>query len=454
MRLRFPNTLAARLFLYSSLTAIAGVLVIAFVISADYRRTAEERLRELLVANIFNLMSTFDVNRDGKLIGMPELGDARYSLFDSGWYWSVHEVGNSDNRISSLSLVERRIEVPASAEFDASFQRMFENTDDVGQMLLGMETQVFLGEGDNLYSFRITANRSAINEEIAAFRNRLSLILAIFAFSIVLATYAAVKLGLKPINNAIKILADIRNGNASTIEGTYPDEIQPFITETNALIDSNRTIVERARTQVGNLAHSLKTPLAVMQNELPMIKGRRGQLFGEQLKTMRQQVQVYLDRARISARSATALARTPVVPVLEKLVEVIGKLSPDLVLEFRHKGKGVPVFEGEEHDFQEIMGNLLENASKYASSKVLIELVADEAAITVRVDDDGPGMSAGDMEKARERGARVDEAQAGWGLGLSIIQDIVDEYDGSFDLDRSEMGGLQARVILPGHIRH
>lgn len=276
-----PNTLASRLFILSSLTALIGVAIVAVVISSDYRRSAEARLNDVLVANVFNLMGTFQVDNDGILMGIPDLGDSRYNLFDSGWYWSVEKVGNPDSRIMSTSLGTGKIMIPESVELDQTFQRFFDLIDKVGQDLIGLEAQVFLGEGDDLYSFRITANKSTLEEEISAFRQRLALILALFAFSIVLATYLMVRLGLKPISNATKRLGEIRLGKAEQIDGNYPDEIQPLITETNALIESNNTIVERARTQVGNLAHSLKTPLAVMQNELASLKGKQRELVAD-----------------------------------------------------------------------------------------------------------------------------------------------------------------------------
>ncbi len=451
-RLNFlPNTLASRLFILSSLAAIIGVLIVAFVISAEYRRNSEARLNEVLVANIFNLMGTFEVDKDGQLMGLPDLGDSRYNLFDSGYYWSVEKVGMASSRITSISLSDQAIKIPSTIELDQTFQRSFEMTDKVNQQLQGLEAQVFLGEGDELYSFRITASKSSLNEEISDFRRGLALILSIFAFSIVLATYLLVRLGLKPISKAVETLGKVRTGEATRIDGEYPDEIEPLITQTNALIESNNTIVERARTQVGNLAHSLKTPLAVMQNELPKLSKAKQPIFKEQLETMRTQVQVYLDRARISARSSTSIANTELFPVLEKLSSVVSKLNKSTDIDNDFDDEGL-VFEGEEHDLQEIFGNLIENAAKYAKSSMKISAGYVEGMLEIIVEDDGLGMSAEDIKKAEKRGGRVDEGKVGWGLGLSIVRDIVDEYDGSFKLSKSDMGGLKAAVLLPGRI--
>lgn len=444
-----PNTLASRLFILSSLAAIIGVIIVAFVISQEYRKNSEARLNEVLVANIFNLMGTFEVNQNGELMGLPDLGDSRYNLFDSGYYWSVQKVGDQASRIASISLADQNIKIPATVELDQTFQRSFEMKDKIDQTLQGLEAQVFLGEGDELYSFRITANKSSLNEEVTSFTRRLALILSIFALSIVTATYLLVRLGLKPISQAVETLGKVRTGEASRIDGEYPDEIEPLITQTNALIESNTTIVERARTQVGNLAHSLKTPLAIMQNELQKLPKKQQPIFKEQVDTMRSQVQVYLDRARISARSSTSIANTPLYPVLEKLCSVVSKLNPTTDIDGDFEDEGL-IFEGEEHDLQEIFGNLIENAAKYANSAMKISAEMNKGKLQITVEDDGLGMSAPDIKKAEKRGGRVDEGKVGWGLGLSIVRDIVDEYDGSFKLSKSKMGGLKAVVHLPG----
>ena len=446
-----PNKLSIRLFVLSSIIALFGVLMIAFVISADYRRNAEAKQNEVLVANVYNLMGTVGVDESGQLTGYPELGDARYNLFDSGFYWSVEKVDDQSVLITSPSLSGQRITVPQDSALDETFQRSFSFTDNQGQQLAGIEAQVILGDGDDVYSFKISANKTALEQEIAAFTGRLSVILAGFALSLVLAFYFMMRFALRPLNVATEKLSAIRAGDKEYIEGEFPDEIKPLIDETNALIKSNNAIVERARTQVGNLAHSLKTPIAVMNNELFGAKSAKLKLFQEQLAVIQKQVQVYLERARISARRSTALSRTEVTPTLEKLVSVVGKLNPNTSVELDPPLEQSLIFEGEEHDLQEILGNLLENAAKYANSRVTASaVIGGDSKIILEVNDDGSGMTNADMQQAQKRGSRIDEGGSGWGLGLSIVRDIVEEYDGKFELAKSPLGGLQAKVTLPG----
>ena len=449
------NTLSARLFLLTSIFALIGVLFVALVISSDYRNNAELRFNEILAANAYNLMGNIEVSESGELSGSPDLGDSRYSLFDSGWYWSVEKIITPDLRMSSLSLADQKIVIPEDVRLDETFQRRFTFTDHTGVELLGLEAQVILGEGNSLYSFKITAGRQSLDQDIARFRNRLTIILLGFALAIVCATYFLVRIGLRPLQDAREKLGAVRSGESPGIEGKFPDEISPLIDETNALIKSNNTIVERARTQVGNLAHSLKTPLAVLNNEMKEIPEKNRELFAGQLKLMQQQVQVYLDRARISARSSTSLAKTEAAPVIAKLVNVVIRLNPDIRVDFQVPETGDIIFEGEEHDLQEIIGNLLENAAKFAKSEVRVGFAQSQdnaSAIEFYVEDDGPGMSDEQIDKAKKRGGRVDEGGTGWGLGMSIVRDVVDEYDGRFLLSRSDLGGLKAIIELPGRV--
>ncbi len=449
------SKLSTRIFILSSIIALIGVLLVAFVISTDYRRNAEARFSELLVANVYNLMGAVELGETGQLQGFPDLGDSRYNLFDSGWYWSIEKVGDATIRLASPSLGGQRISIPDSVPLDKTYQRSFEFTDSQGQDLLGAEAQVILGEGNDLFSFRISANKTVLEKDIASFTGRLAVILSFFALSLLSAFYIMMRFALRPLNDATQSLSSIRAGNAQYIEGDFPDEIRPLIDETNALIKSNNAIVERSRTQVGNLAHSLKTPLAVMKNEVAGQTSSKMKLFQEQLNIVQKQVQVYLERARISARRSTALSRTEVGPTLDKLVNVVAKLNPNTSVTINPALEDFLIFEGEEHDLQEILGNLLENAAKYAASKVRVSAKRDHDhadRILLEVNDNGSGMSQADMKRAQKRGSRIDEGGSGWGLGLSIVRDIIEEYDGKLLLAKSPMGGLSATVSLPGRV--
>ena len=247
-------------------------------------------------------------------------------------------------------------------------------------------------------------------------------------------------------------LAKVRQGTAQRLDGAFPAEIQPLASETNALIESNRRILERSRTQVGNLAHSLKTPLAVIVNEGRATGGAKGKLIEEQAAAMQQQVEHYLQRARIAAQRDSVVFRTPVGPVLERMVRVMGKLNPEIALTLKVPAEDV-VFAGEREDLEELTGNLLENAMKWAASKVAVSVIEDDGTseqptFVLAIEDDGPGIPEEKAREAVKRGRRLDETKPGSGLGLAIVSDLVGEYGGSLRLERSDLGGLKAAVEL------
>jgi len=230
-------------------------------------------------------------------------------------------------------------------------------------------------------------------------------------------------------------------------------EIEPLANETNALIENNKRIVERSRTQVGNLAHSLKTPLAVLINEGRALGGAKGQLIAEQAASMQKQVDHYLQRARVAAQRDSVVYRTPVAPLVQRMVRVLQKLNPQTSLSLSLPASDI-VFAGEREDLEELLGNLLENAMKWAKSAVAITVrpVAgkDGAAnlFEIDIDDDGPGIPEDKAREALKRGRRLDETKPGTGLGLAIVADLVNEYGGVLALERSVMGGLKAVVRL------
>lgn len=448
------GTLTRRLFLLTSLWAVIAVILIGVVLGEAYRRNAEKRFGEIVTANLYNLMGSVETDEEGRLSGRPDLRDPRFLTPASGWYWSVQSLSDPDNRLASLSLAGRSIAVPDTVELDTNFQRQFSYVDADGQTLTGTEAQVFLGEGNQIFSFRVTGNQDEVEAEIWSFIQTLFGLLVLFGVGFVAASYFIVLYGLRPIRGAVERLGDIRDGRAERIEGEYPAEIQPLIDETNALIESNRSVIERARTQVGNLAHSLKTPLAVLHNEAASASPQMKKIITEQAGLMRDQVETYLNRARIAARHGTVTSRTELKPAIDRLVRVVSKLNGelDITSQFDWPQNPVqPAFAGEKQDFEEIAGNLLENAARFARQRIAVTLrrLPDAPDFELIVEDDGPGMTAEQAKIAVRRGMRLDETQPGSGLGLSIVSDIAGEYGGKLTLDKSGLGGVKAVVRLP-----
>lgn len=447
------DTLAFRLFFFTSLWMLVSLAIVAVLVSQDYRRTVEKQFENLVTANLYNLMGSVGRGSDGKLTGAPQLGDSRYQQFQSGWYWAVVPVSGDQSALASSSL--RGVEFPASSDikYDSNFQRAFQFTDAIGHALMVVEAKVFLGEGNDLYLFRATGNLAVLNEEISNFRQRLILLLGFSGIGLIATSYFIVRFGLKPLRLATSQLAEIRNGNADKIEGRFPREIAPLIEETNALIKSNQSIVERSRTQVGNLAHSLKTPLSVMSLELKNLPAPLAKITKTQLSAMNSQIQTYLNRAMVSARHGALTSRTAIHDPLTRLVRTFNKLFPDINYTYSSASPSPLIFAGEQQDFEEIIGNILENAGSYAAGTVDIKVqqtqVGSAQCIEIKISDDGKGLAPDEIEYVLKRGNRLDENRPGTGLGLSIVSDILSEYNGKLNIQSADSGGLRVVVHLP-----
>ncbi len=448
------RSLAIRVVTLSTLWVILALVVVATLISTLYGDAARNNFERLLTAHLFSLVGAVSISPDGTLQGRPELGELRYSSPLSGWYWAVDPVSSNINgKLQSLSSVGRVVpEMPISqAPFDSSFMRSYTLPGLNGEELYIVETEVVLDNENRVARFRVMGNLSEVMSEIADFRGKLSLYLAIFGIGSVLINAAVILFGLRPLDKVRRALADIREGRSPKLDTALPIEIAPLAIELNALIENNRRIVERSRTQVGNLAHSLKTPLSVLTNEARAIGGDQGRIVQEQSESMQVQIQHYLQRARIAAQRDSVVFRTPVMPVLERMQRVTAKLNPSFSVTFDNLLPEA-VFAGEKEDLEEIVGNLVENAGKWGRKRMKISLrpvATAQRQFEIIIEDDGPGLASDKIEAALKRGNRVDETKPGTGLGLAIVQDTVREYGGALDLGKSNLGGLQVRVVLP-----
>jgi len=281
-----------------------------------------------------------------------------------------------------------------------------------------------------------------------------TLALALLAAVLLLTTMFQVRFGLAPLNRITDSLAAIRAGKTERLAGDFPEEIAPLARETNALIDANKEIVERARTHVGNLAHALKTPLSVMVNEANARPGDAlaGKVL-EQAEIMRDQVARHLQRARLAARVTVVGSVTEVEPVVTALARTMEKIHRDCGIAIEVQAQPGLRFRGERPDLEEMIGNLVDNACKWAASRVEIavapERIGDQAGLRMTVDDDGHGLSAEERDQVAKRGQRLDESTPGSGLGLSIVVELASLYGGGLTLGEAPLGGLRAELTLP-----
>lgn len=450
-----PRSLAFRVVAYSTVWAVVALVLISTVIAALYRQASERGFESLLSAHLFNLIGSVGLSGDGHLTGAPNLGDLRFSQPGSGWYWAVEPVGEGVTGTLRSSSMTEPIRSPDVAEvpFDPSFQRVYATGGLRGEQLEVIESEFVLDAQNRAARFRVMGNRTELEAEISDFEWRLYGYLAVFGLGMVAINAIVILFGLRPLRRVREALARVREGTAQRLGGRFPTEIEPLANETNALIENNRRIVERSRTQVGNLAHSLKTPLAVMLNEARALGGDKGQLLEGQAVAMQRQLEHYLQRARVAAQRDSVVYRTSVRPVLERMVRVMSKIGDRLSVTLAPSSEDV-LFAGEREDLEEMVGNLMDNAVKWAGSAVRVSARAldrsdQQPALEIVIEDDGPGIPTDRAREALKRGRRLDESKPGTGLGLAIVADLVAEYGGTIALDPADGGGLRVVLILP-----
>jgi len=448
------NSLAFRLIAGASLWSAIALVVAGVILTSLYRDTVERAFDERLSVYLKTLVGNLATQAPGQLGDPGNLGEQRFELIYSGWYWQIRQV-NGPVLLASRSLSTDTLDIANATSrnsVDGVEQATMEGPDKQ-QLRVLQRTITF--DVDHRYDVLVAGNASELKEEIADFRASVALTLAVFGIGLVASTAFQIRWGLRPLEKVRRGLAALRSGKEQSLDGPFPAEIEPLARELNALMASNQQIIERARTHVGNLAHALKTPLSVITNEARSDQGRLSAKVGEQAEIMRMQINHHLDRARIAARSQVIGAVTEVEPVLARLVRAMRRIHEDRGLSIDLRTAPDARFRGEQQDLEEMVGNLVDNACKWAASKVAIEVAYIPAAgeidgsLVIRVDDDGPGLTEAERLEATRRGKRLDESKPGSGLGLSIVTDLASLYEGAFEMDRSPLGGLRAEVRLP-----
>jgi signal transduction histidine kinase len=454
------NSLALRLFFSATTWTVVILVVTGVVLSSIYRTAVEHAFDRRLGVYLRSLVADVATPEENAGRFPQSMGEPLFDLPLSGWYWQVTrlDVPTRDVR-SSRSLWDAtlpQLGAPSAPSAPGGTRPGYAEGPE-GQQLRILEQTVDLGD-EGRYLVAVAGDPAEIDEEIHSFDSALVLTFAVLAIVLLLTTTFQVRFGLAPLKRISEGLAAIRSGAAERLEGAFPVEIAPLARETNALIDANREIVVRARTHVGNLAHALKTPISVMLNEATSQGSNPLALkVREQTEIMRDQVTRHLERARLAARVAAIGTVTEVRPVVTALARTMEKIH-------QHRGIVIDVdapeggrFRGEQQDLEEMVGNLVDNACKWAQSRVAVEAFSekpdprdDRRIIRIVVDDDGPGLSPQQREQVARRGRRLDETKPGSGLGLSIVVELASLYGGSLTLGTAPIGGLRAELMLPG----
>jgi signal transduction histidine kinase len=458
------RSLATRLFLSSAFWSAMILVVSGLILSEVNFHAAEqdfdERLGVYLKALVADVAASSD---DPHASGGNQLGEPMFELPLSGWYWQITRLDTPTPQIrTSKSLYADRLPQLADSKVPLSpggARRGYADGPDNRRLRI---VERFIDAGDDgRYLVQVAASPEEMSYDIDGFNLSLGLTFGVLGIVLVGSTAVQLRFGLRPLRRMRDGVSAIRRGESERLEGRFPPDLAPLAGELNLLIASNREIVERARTQVGNLAHALKTPISVLINEADAVPIAPAESLAdkvrEQTGVMRDQVAYYLDRARAAARVSVIGTATDVGPAIEALTRTFGKIYVERDLRFESAVPPGLRFRGERQDFDDLVGNLVDNAGKWANALVRIgaEVRDDDAsgpaaALVITIDDDGPGLPEDARLFATRRGRRLDESKPGSGLGLSIVTDLAGAYGGQLTLHDSPCGGLRAVLHLPG----
>lgn len=455
------NSLALRLVISSAAWTLMILSVTAAILISLCRDFLEDNFDQRINQSLENLIAktapqgTLDIRRPN------DLGEPLFLRPLSGAYWQIRPIERgSDPSFKSDSLADETYKTPSELGVKPDQKRIRQAYVDGpdGQVLRVLEREIDFGQENEsrVFSISVAFDTAAVDAETRYLTNTIVLTLTLLGGGLLLATFFQVRFGLSPLKDIGHRLAAIRSGEETLLEGTPPDEILPLQEELNALIKANWSVVERARTHVGNLAHAIKTPLSVIMNEAASQDGEFARKVGQQAAFMRQQLSHHLDRARIAAQIRPISGATDVASGLNALSRALTKIYEARALDLKIDCPAGVRFFGEKQDFDEMAGNLIDNACKWARSAVTVTVEAPRGGgassprtFQLIIEDDGPGLPEEFRHAAVKRGRRLDEKVPGSGLGLSIVAELTHLYRGTLTLEEAASGGLRACLTLP-----
>lgn len=434
---------------------VLGLVVGGLVLSGIFRAAEESSFDARLKFDLDGMIAAAEPDPAGGVSLQGRFTDPRFERIYSGWYWQISPADRSGEMQISRSLWDKTIHLTDAGAAGPDLKWGHGEGPD-GQHLRVVERRIefpILSTRDpkdaRAYTFLVAGNTAQTETEVTRFDTMLFWSFALLGLGLIAALIVQVRVGLTPLRRLSRALARIRDGSERKLVGHYPAEIAPLVAELNSLIAHSAEVVGRARAHVSNLAHFLKTPLTVLSSEAEAQSGTLAESVKRQVATMRRQVDHYLARARAAGAIDVLGNRTPVKPVLDDLARVLMRIHASRTIVIDVECPPALAFRGERQDLEEMAGNLIDNACKWAHSRVRVKAWRNGAMLNLVIGDDGAGLDEEERAQVGERGERLDESVPGFGLGLAIVRDIAKLYGGNFELGESELGGLEARLTLP-----
>lgn len=439
------KSLTKRIITLSIFWIVIALIFTAILMGRFYRAHIEEHYDNHVLTHVEELVASMETLPDGSLTLTREPTDPRFYRPDEGWYWVVlngDEVLFHSDSLGSGSLDLSNIIL----DENHNVQTVYGPGD---EKLRAHIIHVSYPHESGSLTFAATAPEMAIKDDVHDFYAHIITSFLVLGVGLSVAVVMQVRLALRPLNAIQSGISDIKAGKTERLPREFPSDVQPLVDELNYLLDHNETLLKRARNQLGDLAHSVKNPLTVIRNEARMLSGRQGQLILDQSHVMANSIDHYLSRARIYGKQDAIGYRTSVKSVIDDLSFAVEHIHKDRRIGIELQCLEDQWFRGESQDLEEMAGNLIDNAFKWAKTKVVVSCTSDHHELALNIEDDGPGIDEKDIETITRRGKRLDEKTPGHGQGLGITEDIAILYGGKLVLGRSELGGLKATLVLP-----
>ena len=444
------NSLAVRLFFSATIWIIFTLVSAGLLLSDLNEKTNFAAFDDRLNLLLETLIGASRVDSSDGITVVSTIGDPRFFQPYSGWYWQVNNgtktLVRSRSMWDQVFTSDKRL-IGGRSQFIDSVNQTNERDKFIETKKLHIiERNISFPGIDSPVTFIVSGDTEEYQQNINKFDNTLSVILFILGTGLMIAVFLQVKFGLLPLNKIKASLFKVRNGDEDKLKESYPLEVQPLASEINELLDHNAKIIDRAKTHVGNLAHVLKTPLAVISNEIKT----EDNIMNNQVILMKRHIDRYLKKAHLESVGTFSKEKINIIDLVKKMISIFKKLYPDVQINLDESVQEAFVF-GSMDDLEEVIGNIIENACKYGKNKIEVEIrISEKNNLQLVISDDGLGLSQEQMNKVFARGFRIDEQKPGTGLGLNIVKDIVETYmKGKVTLSKSKLGGLEVNILLP-----
>ena len=445
-------SLRFRLFAYAAIVVVAALLVTGISLSALFSRHLERRVGQELDTHLSQLIGGLRLDAGSDISLVREPVDPRFQAVFGGLYWQVDDETTA-KQLKSRSLWDTSLDIPGDV-LRPGETHVHDAAGPQGETVLVHETLVLLSapDGDHRLRVAVAIDRTEISALATGFARDLAPVLAILGIVLLLGFLLQIGEGLKPVYRVLQGVSAIRSGTARRLQADgVPQEVAPLVEEVNALLDAQDQAISRARDRAANLAHGLKTLLSALVSDVERLRARGETGIADDISELTGRMQRHIQRelARARLRHGRSNDRTPLKPIADGILRAL-KRTPEgenLDLECTVPADlTVPV---DPDDLNELIGNLAENAVRFARTRVLVDAVSSADAVVIRIADDGPGLDPVNLSSAVEPARRLDQSGTGAGLGLTISGDIVESFGGRLDLGTSALGGLEARISIP-----